>query len=739
MAELTKIRAGHLGREAWIYVRQSTMTQVRENTESLNRQYELAQRAHRLGWPAERVRVVDDDLGCSGAEATARAGFQGLVAAVGLGQVGLVLGIEVSRLARRNADWYHLLDLCAMTDTLIADADGLYHPGDYNDRLVLGLKGTMSEAELHVLRSRLDAGLRHKAARGELRQLLPVGLDYDEDGRVVLSRDEAVRTAIAAVFDRFDELGSARQVVLSLRADGLRLPRRSAGARVVRWAEATYPAVHDLLTNPAYGGAYVFGRTKVSRHLDETGRIVVRERELPRQEWEVTIPEHHPGYLSWQTYLANQDRLRANARPPKGQGGGAAREGRALLQGLVVCGKCGRRMLVGYSGPDGRVPRYLCAQGLRLYGSARSCQSLSGRRLEAAVVEEMFTVLQPAALAATAAALAEAEDQHDRRVRAFELAVERARYEAERARRQFDAVEPENRLVARSLERNWEARLVTLRQAEADLAAQQSRRPAVLTEQEVAWLSHAGADLRAVFDADTTTMRERKQLLRLLISEVVITVDRDAAQATVRIRWEGGTHTDITVALPRRGVDSAIRTETDTLERIRRLAVHYDDATIARLLARQNVMTATGLPFTRDRVSSLRRKHGIAGPTERVGPVGDDVHMVSIAEAQTLLGTSRATLYRWLASGFIRGEQDGPGGPWRIRIDAELRAKITSDAPEGWVGLEQAARRLGVAKQTVIDRIRRGELNAVHVNRGQRKGLAIQLPSQQDTLFASMP
>jgi DNA invertase Pin-like site-specific DNA recombinase len=739
MAELTKIRAGHLGREAWIYVRQSTMTQVRENTESLNRQYELAQRAHRLGWPAERVRVVDDDLGCSGAEATARAGFQGLVAAVGLGQVGLVLGIEVSRLARRNADWYHLLDLCAMTDTLIADADGLYHPGDYNDRLVLGLKGTMSEAELHVLRSRLDAGLRHKAARGELRQLLPVGLDYDEDGRVVLSPDVAVRAGIAAVFDRFDELGSARQVVLSLRADGLRLPRRSAGARVIRWAEATYPAVHDLLTNPAYAGAYVFGRTKVSRHLDETGRIVTRERELPREEWEVTIPDHHPGYVSWQTYLANQDRLRANARPPRGQGGGAAREGRALLQGLVVCGKCGRRMLVGYSGPDGRVPRYLCAQGLRLYGSARSCQSLSGRRLDGGVVEEMFTVLQPAALAATAAALAEAEDQHARRVHVFELAVERARYEAERARRQFDAVEPENRLVARSLEREWEARLVTLRQAEADLAAQQSRRPAVLTEEEVAWLSHAGADLRAVFDADTTTMRERKQLVRLLVSEVVITVDRDAAQAAVRIRWEGGTQTDIAVALPRRGVDGAIRTETDTLERIRRLAVHYDDATIARLLARQSVMTATGLPFTRDRVGSLRRKHGIAGPSEPVGPVGDVVHMVSVAEAQALLGTSRATLYRWLASGFIRGEQHGPGGPWRIRIDAELRAKITSEAPEGWVGLGQAARRLGVAKQTVLDRIRRGELNAVHVNRGQRKGLAIQLPPLEDTLFGPTP
>jgi hypothetical protein len=651
----------------------------------------------------------------------------------------LVLGIEVSRLARRNADWYHLLDLCSLTDTLIADADGLYHPVDYNDRLVLGLKGTMSEAELHVLRSRLDAGLRHKAARGQLRQLLPVGLDYDEDDRVVLSPDEAVREAISVVFDRFEELGSARQVVLSLRGDGLLLPRRSAGSRLIRWAEATYPAVHDFLTNPAYGGAFVFGRRKTTRHVDEAGRIVARERELPRQEWEVTIPDHHPGYLSWHAYLANQDRLRGNARPPRGEGGGAVREGTALLQGLVVCGRCGRRMLVGYSGKGGDVPRYLCAQGLRLYGSARSCQSLSGRRLDAAVVEQVFTMLQPAALAATAAALSEAEDQHVRRLRVFELAVERARFDAERARRQFDAVEPENRLVARSVERDWEARLVVLRRAEADLTAQRSRRPATLTEEEVSWLSRAGADLRAVFDTPSTTIRERKQLLRLLIGQVVVTVDREAAQASGHIGWEGGATTSFSVRLPRRGVDSAVRTEADTMERIRRLAAHYDDATIARLLARQGVMTATGLPFTKDRVGSLRRRHGIPAGGQTVVPDCEGVQVVNIAEAEALLGASRATLYRWLAGGFVPGEQHGPGEPWRIRVDPELRAKITPEAPDGWVGLGEAARRLGVARQTVLDRVRRGELNAVHVNRGQRQGLAIQIPASRDTLFAEAP
>jgi DNA invertase Pin-like site-specific DNA recombinase len=735
VTESNKVKPAHLRRQAWVYVRQSTMTQVRENTESLNRQYELVDRANVLGWSRDQVHVVDEDLGRSGADATARTGFQALVAAIGLGSVGLVLGIEVSRLARSNADWYHLLDLCSLTDTLIADSDGLYHPAEYNDRLILGLKGTMSEAELHVLRSRLDAGLRHKAARGDLKQGLPVGYDYDEDDRVVLNPNEAVREAIATVLTRFEKLGSARQVVLSLRADGLLLPRRTAGSRTIRWAEATYPAVHDFITNPTYGGAFVFGRTKTVKRVDESGRIVTRVCELPRDEWEILLPDHHPGYVSWETYLSNQDKLTANARPPKGDRGGAVREGSALLQGLVVCGKCGRRMLVGYSGPKGRNHRYVCAQGQRLYGQASNCQSISGPVLDAAVVQEVFAVLQPAALAATAKALSEVESEHTRRLRVFELSVERAHIDAERARRQFDAVEPENRLVARSLEKKWEARLATQRQAENDLAAQKARRPATLTADEVHWLSQAGADLRGVFDAPTTTLRERKQLLRLLIPEIVITADGETRQGTGHVLWEGGARTTIAVTLPRKS-DGAIRTEADVVDRVRRLAEHYDDATIARMLARLGIATATGLPFTRDRVGSLRRSYGIPAPPEAAESTTDQAEVVSVAEAEKLLGTSRATLYRWLAGGFITGEQrGGPSGPWRIRVDHELRAKIAPEVPTGWVGLDEAARRLGVARQTVLDRVQRGELNAVHVNRGQRKGLAIDITPAANALF----
>ncbi|MGH9028584.1 MAG: recombinase family protein, partial [Acidimicrobiales bacterium] len=601
----------------------------------------------------------------------------------------------------------------------------------------LGLKGTMSEAELHLLRSRLDAGLRHKAAKGELRQGLPVGLDYDADDRVILCHDEAVQEAIATVFRRFDELGSARQVLLSLRADGLLLPRRSAGETRMRWAEATYPAVHHFLTNPAYAGAFVFGRRKLRRYVDDTGTVVAASHDVAVEDWEVCIPQHHVGYIDWDTYLSNRATLRANWRSPVGEAGGALREGPALLQGLVRCGRCGRKMMVGYSGVGSQC-RYVCAQGLRLYGSARTCQSVGGRRIDAAVVDEVFVLLEPAAIAATTVAMAEAEGHHQRRLRAFELAVERAHYDAERARRQFDAVEPENRLVARGLERVWEQRLVELRQAEAELPEQRARRPATLSADEVAWLSRAGADLHAIFDAPTTTQRERKQLLRALIGEVVLTVEPEAGRVLGRIVWEGGASSDVTVPLSRRGHDNARHTEHETVEIIRRLAPHYSDATIARLLARQGRPTATGEPFTAERVAHVRRKWGIDGHQvhERRGTTDADatVATITIAEAEELLGVSKATLYRWLAEGIVIGEQMTPGAPWRIKVDAALRARIVGEAPAGWVGLDAAAKSLGVVRQTVLDRVRRGELRAVHVTRGRRKGLAIELPPAQPQL-----
>jgi DNA invertase Pin-like site-specific DNA recombinase/predicted DNA-binding transcriptional regulator AlpA len=734
---LTKVGAAHLGRDAFVYVRQSTLTQVREHTESLERQYEMADRAMTLGWAPRQVVIIDDDLGRSGAEATAREGFKNLVADVGLGKVGIVLGIEVSRLARNNADWYQLLDLCALTDTLIADGDGLYHPADFNDRLVLGLKGTMSEAELHLIRHRLTAGLLHKAAKGELRHGLPVGFDYSELGAVVMTPDEAVQEAIATVFRRFEELGSGRQVMLNLHGDGLLIPRRANGSRRIRWAKPSYPAVHDFLTNPVYAGAFVFGRTRVEKRLDDHGRLVVRTRQVPRAEWSVVIPDHHAGFITWERYVANQDALRANWRPPRGEGGGAVREGTALLQGLVRCGRCGRKMQVAYSGPGGNTPRYLCGAARALYQPGSACQSLGGRRLEQRVLAEVFAVLEPAALAATAKALSEAETQHAQRLAAFELAVERARFEADRARRQFDACEPENRLVGRNLERTWEQALARVRQAEADLATQRCRRPTALTAAELDWVSHAGADVRAIFDSSSTTDRERKQLLRAIIAEVTVTTDVEARSADVQVLWEGGATTTFTTALNKTGGHFRT-TDADVVDIVRELSRHYSDTSIAVILARQGRRTGTGLAWTKSRVHSLRVSRGIpayAPAAETVGPSDDNAIVVSITQAERLLGVSRATLYRWLAVGFVLGEQLMPHAPWRIRIDDALRAKIVPEVPDGWVGLDQAAKTLGIARQTVLHKVQRGELDAVHVNRGRRKGLRIKVEGRGIGLF----
>jgi DNA invertase Pin-like site-specific DNA recombinase len=733
----SKVTAAHVGRDAYVYVRQSTLTQVREHTESLERQYELASRAQELGWAPRQVIIIDDDLGRSGAEATQRTGFKNLVADVGLGKVGIILGIEVSRLARNNADWYQLLDLCAVTDTLIADGDGLYHPGDFNDRLVLGLKGTMSEAELHLIRHRLTAGLRHKAAKGELRQGVPVGFVYDDDDRVVFDPNEAVVEAIAMVFRCFDELGSARQVMLSLRGDGVLIPRRPTGAKRIGWAPATYPAIHDFLTNPAYAGAFVFGRTRTDKRVDATGRLVARTRMLPRDQWQVLIPDHHPGFITWERFEEIQDQLRANWRPPRGQGGGAVREGTALLQGLVRCGRCGRMMQTAYSGAKGNCPRYACARAAQLYGSERHCQSLGGRRLEQRVLDEVFAVLEPAALAATAQALNDADTRYRQRLAVFELAVERARFEADRARRQFDAVEPENRLVARTLERAWEQALAAQRQAEAELVAQRARRPTRLSGDEIDWLTRAGADVRAVFHAPSTTWRDRKQLVRAVIAEIVVTVRVADRQADVRIVWEGGATTEFVHTLNKTGGHFRT-TDEDTVALVRRLAQRYDDTTIAVILAQQHRTTGTGLPFTRSRVCSLRHAHDIpAFEPDTVTPSDQDGVVATVYQAEKLLGVDKSTIYRWLSSGFITGEQLTAGGPWHLRITDELRRRIVPEIPDGWLSLDQAARTLGVARQTVLHKVQRGELAAVHVNRGKRKGLRIQVKPGAPGLFAT--
>jgi predicted DNA-binding transcriptional regulator AlpA len=642
----------------------------------------------------------------------------------------VILALEVSRFARSSADWHQLIDLCALTGTLIADSDGIYAPGDFNDRLVLGLKGTMSEAELHLIRARLTGGLRNKAARGELVMHLPAGFERDEDHRIVLCADEQVRHAIARVFEVWRRAGSARQVVGELIADGQLLPRWSVGDRRVRWVRASYGTVHKLLTNPVYAGAFVFGRTRQEKHVDVNGELHVRTLEVPIEEWSVCMPDHHPGYVTWEEYLANRQRLRANVRP-RGEGGGAAREGGALLQGLLRCGRCGRRMQVAYSGNDGRRIRYACVRGFHLHGTEATCQTLGGGRLDKAVAGAFLDAVTPAGVAASTGAITELTEQHDARLAGQRLALERAEIDAQRAERQFDACEPENRLVARTLERKLEDALAGVAREQRTLAALEHARPAPLTSAERDALTRLARDLPKLWAAKTTTDRDRKELLRALITEVVVTVKRPENIAGVEIFWEGGARTQLDVPLIRAGTKRTCTSE-DTIDLIRRLAAHHPDQQIAAILNRQGRRTGTELPFTATRVQGIRQRAGIP-----VAPQPEpNSETVTIAQAADTLQVSTATIHRWLREGLLPGEQITAGAPWRIRLTDEIRARFVPEIPDGYLPLNEAAKRLGVARQTVLHQVQRGQRQAVHVTTGRRKGLRIQVLQSEAGLFA---
>jgi DNA invertase Pin-like site-specific DNA recombinase len=738
MTDPSKIKPTHTQRAAFVYVRQSTPGQVEHNRESTARQYALADRACQLGWPKQQVVIVDEDLGLSGSSTDKRSGFARLTNEVALAHVGIVLGLEVSRLARNNADWYRLLELCGITDTLIGDSDGVYHPALFNDRLLLGLKGTMSEAELHIIRARLDGGIRNKAARGELRRGLPIGFVWgDQDGEVLFHPDEAVISAIRTVFERFAEFGSARRVWLWFRSEGLPFPLQTAPAGMpgpIRWVTPTYHALHQILTNPVYAGAYTYGKTKYERYVDEHGAVKKRTRHLPMDQWAVLIPDHHPGFIDWATFQANQARLDSNTRPQPHQAGGAVREGSALLQGIATCGHCGRRLMTHYRGRNS-TPGYHCAGKDIVDGRGQYCLTIGGLAIEQAVTQAFLEAVTPAAVEATMLSVQQLQVNQDAALSQWRLEVERARYEAERAERRYRTVDPENRLVAHGLETEWENRLRDLATAETELRRREQKRPSSLAPQQLLAIQRLGSDIRQVWAASTTTDRDRKELLRTLLEEVVLNLKRAEGRAHLTLRWRGGAVTTLDVAVPKfRPVGP--RTDEDTISLLRRLAALYPDEVIAGILNRQGRKTATGERFTANHVGSLRRYRNIARfqpPAEP--PTGE---LVSIRKAAQILGMNTSSIHRWLADGFIAGEQITPGAPWQIRITDELRARIVQEAPPEYLPMLETTIRLGVSRQTVLQRVKRGELQAVLVRQGRRKGLRIKVIDQQPELFEQL-
>lgn len=725
-----RIDPAQLRKRAFIYVRQSTQTQVQRNRESTRRQYALADRARSLGWSPDQVEIIDEDLGRSGASSAERTGFARLTAEVALGQAGIVLGLEVSRLARNNADWYRLLDLCGLTDTLIGDADGIYHPRRHNDRLVLGLKGTFSEIELHAFRTRLLEGLRQKAARGELRIPLPVGYVWGEaPGEVRFDPDEEVVHAVRNVFTRFAELGAARRVWLWFVEEGLSLPARRPAAGPLCWVRPSLAAVRQVLTNPVYAGAYVFGKTRTERSLDASGAVRCRRVAIAaRSDWQVFLPEHHPGYVDWETYEANLERLQANRPAHLKRPGGAVREGPALLQGLVACGRCGRRMYTQYRNGRSR-PDYVCTGG---NAATRSCLCIAGTQIDRAVEETVLEALRPAGVEAALQAAEQLEADRDAALEQLRLAEERAAYETMRAERAYRAVDPENRRVARGLEREWERRLEELEQAREAVAARERTCQRRLSATERTAVLALGEDLPRVWHAETTTARDRKEVLRELLEEVVIELPGDGERIRLVLRWSGGLRSEL--EFPRqRGRPAPLCTGEETVELVRRLAAHYPDRQISAILNRQGRTTVKGLRFTRNRVAVLRTSWGI--PCYRAPDDPPEGDLLTVVEAARELGIAASTIHRWLNDGFIAGEQLTPGAPWRIRMNDELRSRFVDEAPPGYIPMQDATRRLGVSRQTVLQWVKNGKLEAVHVYRGRRKGLRIQVLGDSPDLF----
>ena len=718
----TKISASHLSRNAYIYIRQSTEHQVRNNIESKQRQYELVNLVQQYKWNAESIIVIDDDLGRSASSTTGRTGFAKLVADVALNKAGVIFGLEVSRLARNNRDWYQLLDLCSLTNTLIADTDGIYDPSSFNDRLLLGLKGTMSEAELHMLKSRMLQGLYHKAQKGELKFKLPVGYQFDGD-TIIKSLDEQVVHIIDLMFKKFFEIGTANGVLKYFLEENLRFPRQATFDKKIRWVRPYYKAIRDSLGNPLYTGAYVFGRTKVVKELDENGNPKSRQIKQKMDDWNVIIQGHHQAYLSWNQYLKIQKQIAKNSPPPKSQTGQVVREGSALLQGLARCGNCGRSMHVNYHGQGKKsYPYYVCNMAHRNF-STRYCQSIGGRRLDQAVSDIFLETVSPASLDVHFKALQQIQHQQDMVLEQLQLQLERAQYEAERCFRQFDAVEPENRLVARTLERQWNQALKRVEELNARIKDRKKSFQDKLSKIEVKQIQRFAYDLPSLWNANTTTDKDRKKLLRAAIEEVQLT--KQNRNVNVKIIWAGGAITEKIVHLPK--VRSKRHTSLDIVDLVRQLATKFTDDQIARILIRKGCKTATGLSFNAHKVGSLRWNYGIPRYKK---PEGEQPKTYTAQQASQLLEVSVPTIHSWLNSGFIQGEQMTKGAPWEIFLtDDDIKRLAAKDAPQGWVSLSLAAKELGTSKQTVLNWVKSKKLQYLYITKGKKKGLRININS----------
>jgi DNA invertase Pin-like site-specific DNA recombinase len=669
------VQETHRQRLACIYLRQSTLNQVRLHQESTERQYALREKAQQLGWLPERIRLLDQDLGRSGTQMANRPDFQRLMSEVSLQKVGAVFALEASRLSRSDLDWHRLVDLCGWTGTLLIDEDGAYNPADFNDRLLLGLKGTMSQAELHFLRARLQGGKLNKARKGQLRFPLPVGLVHVEPGGIVLDPDQEVQGAVKMVLAAFRQTASAYGVVQYFAQHQLLFPKRSYGGvwhGQLHWDHLGHGRVLGLLHNPAYAGAYVFGRYRGCKSFSPTGQMRSQLRKMPLSDWQVNLPDQHPGYITWEEYLANQQLLVQNQTAEASAASSAAREGPAFLQGLLVCGQCGRRLSPRYLGDHGCV-WYECNWRRREL-AGKTCGAVRGDLLDAAVTQRILSALVPAQVEIALAAWDEVEQRDQALDHQWQLKIQRAEYEAQLTQRRFEEVDPANRLVAATLEGRWEHALRELEKLRQQYQQyQQDQKPQLSPEQRTQ-MRQLAQDLPRLWQSPSTTAKDRKRILRLLLKDVTLEKRPATHQAILHLRWQGGATEDLMVQLPLNAADRWRYPEA-FVNRVRQLAQEQTDLQIAAVLNQQGRRSAKGLAFTASMIAWVRHKHKIAAPV-RQPPAG-----LTVRQLTEKFAVSIHVIYYWLGKGLITARRLRPSGPMWITMtnqqEQDLRAWVT--------------------------------------------------------------
>lgn len=675
---IDKINDHHLSRSAFVYIRQSTLQQVRNNTESGRRQYALEGRAKELGF--KTVVVIDEDLGISGTGSHERPGFAKLLAAVCNGEVGAVFALEASRLARNNRDWHHLIDLCVLTETIVVDAEGVYDPRLLNDRMLLGLKGTMSEFEIGVLRQRAQEAYRQKVQRGEVLTLVAIGYERSGAGGIEMTPDRQIQEAVRSLFQRFEALGTLRQALLWYHQEQITFPRRhrNQGVTTIEWRLPDYQQLLRILKNPTYAGAFAHGKSRMQTSIVRGRSRKSYGRRVPLEQWPVLIKNHHAGYITWERYMKNLELLKANSTKAHGAHASAPRSGSALLAGLLRCAKCGLKLSVAYRSGAGRNGRYQCMTGTREQGKP-VCQSFAAFRVDQAVEAELLKACEPLGIEAAIQAVAGKKAETEQKRKLLEIALEKACYEVDRARRQYDAVDPANRLVAGELEARWNLALTNAAETELKLKHAVGD-PAPLSSEQRAKMMSLGSNLRLSWDDPKAPPDLKKRILRTAIREVVVGVDSGGGKLELVIHWAGGVHTRLYVTKNRYGRNQNAANEA-TVEMVRELACGWSDRYIAQLLNRTGSRTGPGNSWSETRVKSFRNQHHIP-----VFSAGAERPWLTMEEVAMELGVSVAVVRTMVKHGKLPARQIAPGVPWMIDRQNLARPEVTARVRDAKLG-----------------------------------------------------